>query len=392
MQHNSKMNPRELRSSLSLASILFFRLFGLFLILPIFSIHALKMQHATPMLVGLAFGIYGLTQACLQIPFGMCSDKFGRKPIILLGLLIFVLGSLLASIAESIWLMIFARAIQGAGAISAVLLSLLTDLTREQQRIKAMALIGIGIFLAFSLAFTIAPILNSIIGMSGIFLLTAVLATLSIIILYLIVPNPEQAPSLASNKLSLNTLKTVIKVRSLYKLNIGAFVLHSVLMANFTVVPIALQDKAGLAAADHWQIYLPVLILSIMTIAPFIMRSIDNNTLMRYIRIAICILLASQISFFLFHTSFVALFIALLLFFIAFNYLEATIPSLISIFVRHKHKGAALGVHASSQFMGVFTGGLIGGTLYQYLGLASVFVFGSIAVIAWLLLTFLADK
>lgn len=387
IQDNSKMSRIELQSSLSLTSILCFRLFGLFLILPVFSLHASDLQDATPMLVGLAFGVYGLTQACLQIPFGMCSDKFGRKSMILIGLLIFAIGSLLAGIADSIWMMICGRAMQGAGAISAVLISLLTDLTREQQRTKAMALVGIGIGLAFSLAFTIGPILDSMIGMSGIFLLTAVTTIVPIFILYLLVPNPERLYT--NNTMSLHVLKTIIKQQKLRQLNIGVFILHAVLMANFIVVPIALRDYAGLATAEHWQIYLPVIIASIVLITPIIMREARRNTSMHYISIAISLLLISQISYFLFHETLIVLAIALLIFFVAFNYLEASIPALISIVAPQNNKGAAMGVHASYQCLGIFSGGLIGGSVYQYYGFAAVFIVASLITMIWLLITLL---
>jgi MFS family permease len=389
MQPKDKMTATELRGSLSLASVLFLRMLGLFLILPVFTLYARTLTDSTPTLVGLAFGIYGLTQASLQIPFGMLSDKLGRKPVIFAGLLIFIAGSLVASQADTIWVMILGRALQGAGAISAALMALAADLTREQQRTKAMALIGISIGFAFSLAFIAGPILDAVIGVSGIFILSALLAVLAMMVLYLLVPTPQVSSFHSDAEVSLAMLGNVLRDHRLLKLNLGIFILHAVLMANFIVVPTAIQDYAGLASAHHWQIYLPVLFTSVIFMAPAIIIGERTQTSGAFFKGAVLILVVSQTGYFFWHNTLVALAFMLLVFFTAFNYLEASLPSLISTMSSKNSKGTALGVYASSQFMGTFTGGLIGGIIHEHFGLSAIFIFGGIITLVWFLVILL---
>lgn len=385
MQAENNMTATELRASLSLASVLFLRMLGLFLILPVFTLYAKNLTGSTPTLIGLAFGIYGLTQASLQIPFGMLSDKLGRKPVIFAGLLIFVAGSLIASQADSILMMIIGRALQGAGAISAALMALAADLTREQQRTKTMALIGISIGVAFLLAFVAGPLLDAWIGVSGIFILSAILALLAMIVLFFLVPTPGISSFHSDAEVSLAMLNNVLKDYKLLQLNLGIFILHAVLMANFMVVPIAIQDYAGLATAEHWKIYLPVLCASVVLMTPAIIFGERSGTAQIYFKLAVFILMLSQIGYFFWHSTLLSLATMLLVFFTVFNYLEASLPSLISTMSSKNSKGTALGVYASSQFMGTFTGGLIGGIIHQHFGLSAIFIFASIMVFIWFL-------
>ncbi|SMN10995.1 Putative transport protein [uncultured Candidatus Thioglobus sp.] len=385
MQNNYEMTGTELQDCLSLMGIIFMRMFGLFIILPVFSLYARTLEGSTSMLIGLAFGIYGLTQALLQIPFGMLSDKFGRKPVIFLGLLIFAIGGLIASSADSIWIMLCGRAIQGAGAVSATLMALVADVTRVQHRTKAMALIGASIGAAFGLAFICGPILNATIGGDGIFLLGVGLAILSIGTLYFFVSNPADS-DLNPHAVSWETLRNTFADTQIVHLSLGIFILHAILMANFIVLPISMQDHASLALNHHWKIYLPVLLASVALMVYLITREKKKQTLGRYYKLAVILLLLSQISYFFWHSTLIALAIGLLVFFTAFNYLEASIPSLISILAKKNTRGGTLGVYATFQFSGIFAGGLIGGIIHEYAELPSVFVFGIIMAVLWLLL------
>lgn len=387
-----KMTATEFKTSLALACVLFLRMFGLFMILPTFSIDAQVLQHATPLLIGLAFGLYGLTQAILQIPLGMLSDQIGRKPVILFGLLLFIIGSVIASVAESIWLVIAGRIIQGCGAVSSALMGLVTDLIPEQQRIKAMALIGISIGMAFAVAFILSPIINSITGFPRIFQVSAAMALLAIIVLYVVVPTPQTDDCPTYMKLSLVTLRQLITTSDLLRLNVGVFILHAVLMSNFVTVPALIQMYGGLPSTKHWQVYLPVLLMSLVLLAVIINTSLHKHHAKHIFRIAIIMLLLSQISYFFWHDSTFKLSVVLLIFFTAFNYLEALLPSSVSIIAPLNSKGSALGIHASYQFIGMFTGGLIGGIMYHYVGMLAVFTVGVVMTLLWLLVTLYIDE
>lgn len=387
-----KMTRTELLGSFSLAVVMFLRMLGIFLVLPVFSIYSSKVPGANPMLVGLAFGIYGLSQALMQIPFGIMSDKLGRKPVILAGLSIFATGSLVVSFSSSIWMLFTGRVIQGIGAVSGALMGLIADLTRVQQRIKASAMIGISVSAAFSLAFAIAPLLGASIGMSGILMITSCLALLAMAILYLVTPDPEYRSPDNGDKISLSILSAIIKDRGLMQLNLGIFILHAVMASNFIIIPIALSDYAGLAPQHHWKVYLPVIIVSFILIAPAVTIKQRVRLTMVCFKTAIVMLLAAQISYFFYHSTLMHLTVTLLIFFIGFNYLEAALPSLVSIIAPEHNKGAALGAYATCQFIGLFIGGITGGIMHQHLGLQTVFIFGGIISLAWLTIALLSNE
>ena len=385
------MSATELKAALSLALVFFLRMLPLFIILPILSLTESTYMHATPQLLGLALGIYGLTQAILQIPFGMLSDRWGRKPIIVLGLIIFGIGSLIAAMADSIYGLLIGRALQGAGAVAAAIMALAADLTEEESRTKIMAFIGISIGAAFSIAFILGPILYEYIGIDGIFFLSTCFSIIAIIVLLTMVPNPAKKNERA-NKLSSINVKRVIFNPSLIKLNISIFSSHLILMANFVVIPITLKEAIQIEPAIHWQVYLTAIFLSLFIMVPFMVFGERLNKEKLFLRFSIILMMLSQIGLALFELSFNLVVLFLILFFGAFNYLEALLPSMVSKTTHQKTKGTALGVYSTSQFIGIFMGGLIGGFFFQHFGLASVHVICLFMTFFWICLIVVLSK
>ena len=265
----SAMTPLERRATFSLASIYALRMLGLFMILPILSLFAENIEGATPLLIGLSISIYGLSQALLQIPFGLLSDRFGRKKIIIIGLILFAAGSLVAAVSTTIYGILLGRALQGCGAIAAAIMALVADLTQEVHRTKAMATIGASIGISFGVAITLGPILAGYIGIQGIFYLTAVLALLAILVVLFIVPSPQKSIVHRDAQLVPTQITHVLKNTDLLRLNYGIFILHLILTASFVVLPLLIRE-AGLVAENHWHVYLPILITSMAAIIPFI--------------------------------------------------------------------------------------------------------------------------
>ena len=385
------MSATELKAVLSLASVFFLRMLPLFMILPVLSLAENSYTHTTPQLLGLALGIYGLTQAGLQIPFGALSDRWGRKPIIILGLIIFGAGSFIAAIADSVYGLIIGRALQGAGAVAAAIMALTADLTSEESRTKAMACIGISIGAAFSAAFILGPILYSYIGIKGIFYLSVCLSVLAIITLLVVVPNPK-GQTQNTNPPNLQEIKSVFVNPSLLKLDISIFSSHLILMANFVIIPITLRDSMQITPALHWQIYLSAIFLSLFIMVPFIIFGERLKKEKLFLTISILLIMLSQIGLALFSLEISFIIIFLILFFGPFNYLEALLPSLVSKTSDKPTRGAALGVYSTSQFIGIFIGGLAGGFCYQQFGLMSVHLFCLSITILWLLLILLFSK
>lgn len=377
---NDRMSPEERRAGASLASIFALRMLGLFLILPVFSVYAKTLPGGDNLaLVGFALGAYGLTQAFFQIPYGIASDIFGRKPVIVVGLLVFALGSFVAAWAPDMTWIIVGRVLQGMGAISAAVTALAADLTREEHRTKVMAMIGSSIGLVFALSLVGAPILYGLIGMAGLFIMTGALALAAIILLLKAVP--PAPPPLGHEKLP---LRQVVFDPDLIRLNVGIFVLHMVQMAMFVVLPHALVNHGGLEAAAHWKVYLPAVLLSFAIMVPAIIAAERKDKMRPIFLAAIALLVVVQSGLLLYSASLWALALWLVLFFVAFNVLEATLPSLVSRTAPPSAKGAALGVYNTTQALGLFVGGAAGGYIAQNFGDNAVFAACTGLVLVWL--------
>ena len=371
---------------LSLAGIFSLRMLGLFLILPVFAVFARDLPETTPFLVGLAIGIYGLTQAILQIPFGMMSDRYGRKPVISAGLLIFAIGSVVAASSDSIYGIIIGRALQGAGAIAAAILALAADLTREQQRTKAMAVIGMSIGASFMLALVLGPLLENWVGVSGIFWLTAILSVVAIPVLWWYTPTPLVASRHADVNLDSTKWGQMLAHPQLIRMDFGIFALHLALTAFFVVVPLILLDQLEIPGTSHWKVYLPVLALSILGMLPIVVFAHKFGRYRTAMVLAITLLIIAQGLFAFSSLDFAWFMVALWLFFSGFNALEAMLPSLVSRLAPAGGKGTVMGIYNSFEFVGIFVGGAVGGWLYGLYGAGGVFVFGAGSLLLWVLL------
>ncbi len=374
------MSPVEIRAGTSLAGIFGLRMLGLFFILPVFAVHAPSLAGGdNVLLVGIALGAYGLTQALMQIPFGMVSDRWGRKPVIAAGLLIFAAGSFLAAASTDIWTAIAGRALQGAGAISSVVVALAADLTREQHRAKVMAMIGAMIGFMFALSLVAAPVLYQWIGMGGLFVLTGLLSLAAIWVLYALVPAAAPVVRVAPGEGGIGKVLTP----ELLRLDAGIFVLHMVQMAMFVVIP-PLIVQAGLPLASHWKVYLPVVLASFAIMVPPILYADRKNSAKPVMLAAIALLAAVQLLMGVFAPGLALLALGLLVFFVAFNILEALIPSLVSRLAPAQMRGSAIGVYNTTQTLGLFFGGLAGGWLAKLWGASAVFTVCGALVLAWL--------
>ena len=372
--HSERMSSGETRAASGLALVFAFRMLGMFMVLPVLATYGMDLAGATPALIGLAIGAYGLTQAIFQIPFGIISDRIGRRPVIYLGLIIFALGSVLAANSDSIWGVIAGRILQGAGAISAAVMALLSDLTREQHRTKAMAMIGMTIGLSFAVAMVVGPLLTRALGLSGLFLATGAMALLGIVIIRFMVPRSTDTLQHRESGVAKQALLPTLRHPDLLRLDLGIFVLHAMLMSSFIALPLALVEKAGLPKEQHWWVYLTALLISFFAMIPFIIYGEKKRKMKRVLLGAVSTLMLTELFFWQFGDSLRTLVIGTVVFFTAFNLLEASLPSLISKVSPAGGKGTAMGVYSTSQFLGSALGGILGGWLFQHGGLSVVFL------------------
>jgi MFS family permease len=380
------MQPHEFRATASLALVFSVRLLGLFMVYPMFAAYAGGLSGANPYLIGEALGIYGLTQGLLQIPFGLLSDKFGRKLMIVTGLLLFVVGSVVAAMSTSVAGLIFGRALQGAGAVGSVILALLADLTSEESRTKSMAVVGITIGGSFLIALVIGPVIASVVGVTGLFWLMCVLGLVGVAIIIFLVPTPRRLEVHRDAETVPSVFGAVLRNPALLRLDIGIFALHAMLTAMFLVVPGLLRATLNVAPDNDWMIYLPVLLVSVLVMGAavgFERRQRGQGFFIGAI-VALAVSNALLVSG---GGNAIMLIAALVIFFSAFNILEATLPSLVSKTAPAAHKGTALGIYSSLQFLGIFAGGAAGGYLNQRAGSAGVFAFTIALALLWLIVT-----
>lgn len=384
-QPPSRMSALELRASLSLGSIFALRMLGLFLILPVFAVHANELPGGDNLtLVGLALGAYGLTQSILQLPFGMAADRYGRKRVIVFGLVLFAAGSFVAAASTHIYITILGRCIQGAGAISAAVMALAADLTREEHRTKTMAVIGASIGLVFAASLVAAPVLYRVVGIAGIFAVTGALALAAIWAVRSVVP-PEPLPvAHAGADLSEATLGAILRDVELMRLYLGTFLLSMVQMSMFVVFPRALAGGGGLPVDQHWKVYLPVVLGSFVLMLPPLVSAERKGKARRVFLWSVALMAAVQVWLAGWATSIGTLAAALLAYFVAFNILEASLPSLVSRVAPPRAKGTALGVYNATLSFGLFAGGALGGWLAQHFGAQALYVVNAALMGLWM--------
>lgn len=364
----------------SLAAIFALRMFGLFMLLPIFAVFGAQLDGATPLLIGTAIGAYGLMQALLQIPFGMLSDRFGRRPMLLIGLLLFVAGGVVAALSTSIYGVIAGRALQGAGAIASVIMALIGDVVSERHRTRAMAMIGMSVGSSFILALILGPLLANWLGLSGLFWFTSALGLMAIgVTLWIPSPHVRSSEPLPVRERFARSLGNI----NLRRLDLGILVLHMTMTASFVVLPQILRHRLGLNLEQHSLLYLAVLVGSFLAMLPLILAA-ERRGAMPIKRLAVVLLIVAEIVLALAGSTLWHFVLALFIYFMAFNLLEALLPSMVGRAAPAGTRGTAMGIYSTSQFMGVFIGGQFGGALYQWVGAEAVFIGCAVMAAAWL--------
>lgn len=373
---------------LALAAIFGLRMLGLFMVIPVISLYAYQLPHSSASLAGMALGIYGLTQACLQLPFGMLSDKFGRKKVIYFGLLLFALGSIVAANAHDVYQLVIGRALQGAGAIGSTLIATVADFTSEKHRTRAMALIGMTIGCSFMLGFLIGPLLSYHYGVPSLFWVTAGFALFGMLLCLILIPDSGKIQIHADSEALLELIPMVLKNKSLVRLDLGILFQHMILTANFTVLPFLFKNELAISRAQQWQIYGPVLIGTFLLSVPIIILAEKRNLLKPTFLGMIALTCFSQLMLYTSHLNLQGIVLGLTFYFIPFNVLEATLPSMISKTAPASAKGTAMGVYSTSQFFGIFLGGAIAGLLMGMHHIGMVFSFTTFIAIVWFLSAF----
>ncbi|EIB99714.1 MULTISPECIES: MFS transporter [Pantoea] len=381
--NDNKMTPVELRATWGLGTVFSLRMLGMFMVLPVLTTYGMALQGASETLIGLAIGIYGLAQAIFQIPFGLLSDRIGRKPLIVGGLLLFVLGSVIAACTDSIWGIILGRALQGSGAIAAAVMALLSDLTREQNRTKAMAFIGISFGVTFAIAMVVGPVVTHALGLQALFWMIAILASLGIVITLLVVPSTPHHVLNRESGMVKGSFRKVLANPRLVKLNIGIFCLHILLMSSFVALP-GQFEQAGFPAPEHWKVYLSTMLIAFAGVVPFIIYAEVKRRMKRVFVGCVGMIVIAEIVLWGAEGHFWTLVVGVQLFFFAFNLMEAILPSLISKESPAGYKGTAMGIYSTSQFLGVAVGGSMGGWVFGHFDAQTVFMVGAMVAAAWL--------
>ena len=384
--NDNKMTGTELRATWGLGTVFSLRMLGMFMVLPVLTTYGMTLQGASEALIGLAIGIYGLAQAIFQLPFGLISDRVGRKPLIVGGLLVFALGSVIAAMTDSIWGVILGRALQGSGAIAAAVMALLSDLTREQNRTKAMAFIGISFGITFAIAMVLGPIITHALGLHALFWGITILALMGVLLTLLVVPAADAHILNRESGMVKGSFAKVLANPQLLKLNFGIFSLHALLMSSFVALP-PMMVKGGLLAADHWKVYLVTMLISFAAVVPFIIYAEVKRQMKRVFMGCVTVLMLAEIVLWSAGQHLWIIFAGVQLFFLAFNVMEAILPSLISKEAPAGYKGTAMGIYSTSQFLGVAVGGSLGGWLFQLSGAGLVFLTGAGITLVWWLVS-----